>query len=229
VRFLLTTLLACGAISVAPAQPADTTPTADEKKAIDLVTRAGGKAEIDPNLPVASRVAAKFEYGADALLVNLKKAPQVGALDIFDATRCTDQGLAALKDLPNLRRLTLGKSFMNPPRLKAIAQCKQLRRLYLAGCGLSDAGLELLKPLSNLVWLDISDNPHVTDKGMASLKELERLQALFLAKTSITDKGLTELKGLDGLRQLNVVATKVSGDAAEKFADEMPNLRGVRR
>jgi hypothetical protein len=64
---------------------------------------------------------------------------------------------------------------------------------------------------------------------MATVKTLERLQALYLGKTGITDKSLPELKGLDGLKQLNVVGTKVTGDAAEKFADEMPNLRGVRR
>jgi hypothetical protein len=64
---------------------------------------------------------------------------------------------------------------------------------------------------------------------MATVKTLERLQALYLGKTSITDKGLMELKTLDGLRVLSVVSTKVTGEAAEKFADEMPNLRQVRR
>jgi hypothetical protein len=37
------------------------------------------------------------------------------------------------------------------------------------------------------------------------------------------------LKPLEGLRSLNVALTKVTPDAAMKFADEMPNLRVVRR
>lgn len=228
-RTFFALLFGPGLIPSAPAQPADTTPTADEQKAIALVAKAGGKAEIDPKLPSAARVSAKFESAADAVLLGLKKAPQIGALDVFDATRCTEKGFAALHDLPNLRRLTLGKSAMTLGRARAIGQCKELRRLYLAECGLTDAQLATLKPLTLLALLDISGNPQVTDKGMATVKALERLQALFLGKTGITDKGLMELKGLDGLRQLNVVGTKVTGDAAEKFADEMPNLRAVRR
>jgi Leucine-rich repeat (LRR) protein len=221
-------LLASALIASARAQPADATPTADEKKAIALVAKAGGKAEIDPKLPEAARVSAKFESASDAALVSLKKAPQLGALDVYDATRCTEKGFAALKELPNLRKLSLGKSAMTLPRAKAIGQCKELRRLYLAGCGLTDAQLAALKPLTLLEWLDVSDNP-ITDKGMATVKALERLQQLYLDKTGITDRGLMELKGLDGLRRLSVGDTKVTADAAEKFADEMPNLRGVRR
>jgi hypothetical protein len=228
-RLALTLLLAAGLIPLARAQPAGGAPTPDEQKAIDLVAKAGGKAEIDPKLPPAARVSAKFESATDGTLLNLKKAPQVGALDVFDATRCTEKGFAALKELPELRKLSVGKSEMTLGRARAVGQCKELRRLYLAGCGLTDAHLALLKPLAMLEWLDISDNPQVTDKGMAAVKALERLQELYLGKTGITDKGLTELKGLDGLRKLNVVGTKVTGDAAEKFADEMPNLRGVRR
>jgi hypothetical protein len=228
-RLAATLFLAAGLVPLARAQPPGTTPTPAEQKAIDLVAKAGGKAEIDPKLPAAARVSAKFESATDAALLKLKAAPQVGALDVFDATRCTEKGFAALKELPNLRALTVGKSEMTLGRARAVGQCKELRRLHLASCGLTDGQLALLKPLTMLEWLDISDNPQVTDRGMATVKTLERLQALYLGKTGITDKSLPELKGLDGLKQLNVVGTKVTGDAAEKFADEMPNLRGVRR
>jgi hypothetical protein len=48
-----------------------------------------------------------------------------------------------------------------------------------------------------------------------------------LSETSITDKGLAELKVLDGLRTLSVRGSKVTQEAAEKFPDDMPNLRKV--
>jgi hypothetical protein len=225
---MLPGIFALGLTSFVIAQPANKTPTDDEKKAISAVVAAGGKAEIDPKLPAAARVSAKFESATDTTLANLKKVTHLGALDVFDATRCTEKGLAALKDLPNLRKLTLGKSEMTAARVNAIGQCTELRTLYLSGCGLSDADLVSLKKLTLLESLDISDNP-VTDKGMATVKTLERLQVLYLGKTNLTDKGLMELKPLEGLRSLNVVGTKVTGDAAEAFADEMPNLRAVRR
>jgi hypothetical protein len=64
---------------------------------------------------------------------------------------------------------------------------------------------------------------------MQTVKGFERLQVLYLANTSIGDAGLAELKVLDGLRTLNVGNTKVTAEAADKFADDMPNLRTVRR
>ena len=229
VRFSLAAMFALGLTAVTLAQPANKTPTDDEKKAIDLVVKSGGKAEIDPKLPAAARVSAKFDSATDAVLAGLKKAPQIGALDVFDATRCTDRGFTALKDLPNLRKLILGKSEMSMQRAAAIGQLKELRHLYLAGSGLTDAELVSLKKLTMLEFLDASDNPRVTDAGMATVRTLDRLQVLYLGKTGITDKGLMELKPLDGLHTLNVVGARVTGDAAEKFADEMPNLRAVRR
>lgn len=227
-RFSLAATFALGLTAIALAQPASKTPTDDEKKAIDLVVKAGGKAEIDPRLSPAARVSAKFESATDGVLTGVKKGTHIGAIDIFDATRCTDKGFAALKDLPNLRKLTLSKSEMTPARVTAISQLKELRVLYLRDCGLNDAELALLKKLTYLEVLDLSENP-ITDKGMASVKGIERLQILHLTKTNITDKGLMELKPLDALHALYVGGTKVTGEAAEKFADEMPNLRQVRR
>ena len=218
-------LVACATQSRA----ADSAPTDDEKKAIDLVVKVGGKADIDPKLPATGRVSAKFESATDVVLIGLKKAPTIGALDVFDATRVSERGLGALKDLPNLRKLTLGKSEMSLPKTNAIGRCKGLRVLFLGGSGLTDASLAGLKPLTLLESLDVSDNPLVTDKGMVTVKGLERLQTLHLGKTGVGDKGLMALAGLDGLRSLNVTDSKVTADAAEKFADDMPNLRGVRR
>jgi hypothetical protein len=229
VRFTLAGMFVLGLMTTALAQPADKTPTVDEKKAIDVVVKAGGKAEIDPKLPAAGRVSVKFESVTAASLTSLKKAPQIGALDVFDATQCTNAGFVALKELPNLRKLTLGKSNISAANTVAIAQLKELRVLYLPGSGLSDSELATLKALTFLEALDLSDNPQITDAGMETVKTMERLQVLHLAKTGITDKGLLALKPLDGLRALNVVGTKVTGEAAEKFADDMPNLRAVRR
>src|SRR5262249_56423131 len=105
----------------------------------------------------------------------------------------------------------------------------ELRELVIPASGVTDAGLASLAKLPRLEALDVSENPRITDKGMAQIAMLERLEHLYLGKTSITDKGLFELKPLEGLRTLHVAGTKVSANAAEKFADEMPNLRVVRR
>jgi Leucine-rich repeat (LRR) protein len=202
---------------------------AAEKAAIAAVEKAGGKATIDAKLPAAARVSAQFDRATDATFAALKKAHAVGAIDAFDATLCTSAGFAHLKDLPHLTKLALGKSNLSAACTKAVAECGQLRTLYVARSGLTDVELAPLKKLVLLEALDISENPQITDKGMATLKELERLRTLELGRTGITDKGLIELQALDGLRKLSVFETKVTEAAATKFVDVMPNLRTIKR
>jgi Leucine-rich repeat (LRR) protein len=223
-RMALVVLFICTLTAVA----ADS-PRTEEKAAMEFVVKSEGKASIDPHLPAEAPVFAKFEKVSDAVLIGLKKHPQIGGIDMFDASKCTYKGFAALKELPNLHKLVLGKAELTAAGATSIGQCKELRHLGLVNTGLTDTGLANLKKLTLLEHLAISGNPKITDKGMQTVKGFERLRVLYLGNTSITDEGLMELKGLEGLRTLSVSGTKVTQDAAEKFADDMPNLRAVRR
>lgn len=225
-RFALFAFFIC---SVVVARGADDTPTPDEQKAIDAIAKAGGTGRIDPKLPAEARVAAKFEAVTDSILLSLRKHQKIGAIDIQDVSKCTSKGMNVLPDLPNLRKLVVGKANLKLIHVNAVGRCQNLRHLALLNAGLTDGVLEGLAKLTKLEHLTLSDNPKITDKGMQTVKHFERLQALYLANTSLTDKGLWELKELDGLRTLNVANTKITADAAEKFVDEMPNLRGIRR
>jgi Leucine-rich repeat (LRR) protein len=222
--FLLFVVSAC-----ASAQPADDTPSADEKKLIAEMKKLKAKASIDSNLPMSARVAVKFDTLNDALLATLAKQPLIGSIQGFDGTACTVKGFTQLQNLPGLRRLVLNKSGVTDKEIAAIAGCTGLRELVIPESTLTDAGLPDLLKLSKLEALDLSDNAKITDKSIAQLIKLERLEVLRLNKTGITDKGLMELKPLEGLRELSVGGSKVSQAAADKFVDEMPNLRVVRR
>jgi len=219
--FLLLFLLVCTATTAAQ------TGTAGEKAVMTEIVRLNGKADIDAKLHPEARVVAKFENASDALFASLKKHPEIGSIEVFDATKCSDKGFALLKDLPNLRKLVIGKAAMSPTAAASIGQCKELRYLGLVGCGITDAEFAGMKGLSLLEHLALSENPQITDKAMATVKGFERLRVLYLNKTGVTDKGLAELKGLDGLRTLAVKGTKVTSDAADKFIDAMPNLRTI--
>jgi hypothetical protein len=226
VRIVLGLVIATAAGGLARA--ADDTPTADEQKVIDAVTKLGGRGSINPDLHGDARVSVKFTELTDATLAALKKHPQVGAVETFDSTKCTDKGLSALAGLPHLRQLKLGQNTATDKTLAVIAGCKQLRLLSVGQARITDAGLEKLKSLTRLEVLDVSGNPKVTDAGIAHIKTLERLEVLGLANTAITDKGLFALAPLEGLRSLDVRGTKVTADAAMKFPDMMPNLRAVK-
>lgn len=215
-------------VTLLAAVRADETPTADEKKTIDALAKQAKSAAVDASLHPEARVAVKFESPMNAQLIALKKHPHVGAVTVLDASRLTDIGYAALKELPHLRKLVLNRAAVTERVAATIGELKHLRTLALIGSGVTDVELAGLKKLSRLESLDLSQNPRVTDKGMATVKLLERLEFLYLAETEITDKGLFELKPLDGLRTLNVTATKVTSAGAERFVNEMPNLRTVR-
>ncbi len=109
-RFFLSLILVSGLIAPAFAQPADKAADSRGAEGHRLVTKAGGKAEIDPTLPDAARVSAKLEAATDATLCELEESPTNQALDVFDATRCTGKGFAAFKGSSAACRLTLGKS-----------------------------------------------------------------------------------------------------------------------
>jgi hypothetical protein len=230
-RILPLTLLLASPIALAQdARPtAEDKPTADEKKAIDAIAKLGGKATIDTKLAPEARIAAKFDAVTDSTLIALARQPRVGAIDAFDATKCTDKGYSALKALPHLRRFVLSKSDLNPARINSIGQYKQLRYLGLVDAGLTNIEITGLKNLKLLEHLSLSENPKLNDAAMETVKQLDRLRELHLANTALTDKGLAELSGLDGLRTLNLTNTKVTADACDKFVDMMPNLRGIRR
>jgi hypothetical protein len=205
------------------------TPTADEQMTIDAIEKAGGMATIEAKLAPEARLAVQFDTPTEAVLLALRKHPNVGAITILDATKSTPKGIAVARDLPHLRKLVLNKGTVTIPLANALGQCKQLRYLGLVETGLTDVSLDSLKDLTLLEHLSINGNPKITDRGMLTVKGFERLRVLHLANTSITDKGLAQLKVLDGLRTLNVANTKVTPEAADSFAEDMPNLRGVRR
>ena len=204
-------------------------PTDDEKKSIDALVKLGGKASLDTGLHADARIAVTFTEVTDATLAAIKKHPHVGALTALDAKKCSEKGYAGLKELPHLRRLVLSSSVQTTKTVALLAECAELRSLAVPAGGLTDAELVAVKTLKHLEMLDVSDNAAVTDKAMATVKELERLEILYVSNTAVSDRGLFELKPLDGLRTVYATNTKVTADGARTFADEMPNLRQVRR
>ena len=77
-----------------------------------------------------------------------------------------------------------------------------------------DEGLDQLRALDDLRWLDLS-RTNVTDRGLAELAELKRLRVLKLQQTRVTDAGLAYLGDLTELQGLALHDTKVSPKGLE--------------
>ena len=152
-----------------------TTPTADEKKAIDAVEKVGGKASIDPKLSPEARVAAKFEALDRRRPHRAREAPEgrCGAIDAFDATKCTEKGFAALKELPHLRKFVLAKSDLNS--IAGATPSASTRNCVTSVSwirGLTDVELAGLKKLTLLEHLSLVGEPQDHRQGDADRQEL---------------------------------------------------------
>ncbi|MFO1094063.1 MAG: PQQ-binding-like beta-propeller repeat protein [Planctomycetaceae bacterium] len=100
-------------------------------------------------------------------------------------------------------------------RLDELSSISGLRVLILAGTNVSAAGLEHLKPLKQLVALDLEVCDAITDAACAQLQDWAQLRALVLKKSGfererVTDRGLEHLVRLGRLEQLNLYGNQIT-------------------
>jgi internalin A len=155
----------------APAQEAT------EQRAIAVIRRVGGKVTLDKQAP----------------------SRPVVAVDLA-GREVTDDALAALKDLPSLRRLNLGFTRVTDGGIERLKGCVRLEVLLLFGCF------------------------QVTDMGVAHLKALTRLRHLDLSHTNVTDKGLEQLHGLVGLRHLGLQGVHLGKKEEQRLRRALPKI-----
>jgi formylglycine-generating enzyme required for sulfatase activity/serine/threonine protein kinase len=99
----------------------------------------------------------------------------------------------------------------------------QLVRVNLAKhAQLTDAALEALRGLANLLELDLTMSAGITDAGLQSIEDLHTLEGVHLAGTAVGDDGLAHLERLTKLKSLTLGQTRVT-DAG------LAHLRGLTR
>jgi Leucine-rich repeat (LRR) protein len=106
-------------------------------------------------------------------LKELKRLEKLHALDLTE-TGVDDDGLESLKELSHLKELTLPRRITDAglARLKGMIQ---LTRLSVSSPQVTDTGMGQLKGLTNLETLTLTGTK-LTDKGLAELKGLTKLK-----------------------------------------------------
>ena len=99
-----------------------------------------------------------------------------------------------------------------------------VRALALGGCGLCDADVALLAKCTKLDWLQLSENPALTDDALKSLDEMKQLTELFLDVTAITDAAAPYLARMKSLQEIDVASTRITDATVAQLA-ELPELR----
>src|SRR5262249_9764921 len=125
-------------------------------------------------------------------LRQLKQLP----LKSLSLQRCnlTDEGLAAIAELPHLEQLDLSEARgLTEAGLATLARCPKLYRLTLRKCGLGDPAIARLRDFPVLPHPDLNGNP-ISDQAISSLSAIPKLNAIWIGETGMTETGIARLK-----------------------------------
>jgi hypothetical protein len=154
-----------------------------------------------------------------------EERPQHGRARVYFDTLPGDDGrrVANLRDLKaevTVEKNQLGKSVVSvdlslvsdiTPALRLVADLPSVDRLSLLDADLHSEDFQLLRKMSALRWLDLS-NTTVSDADLSFLEFTPRLEFLLLWSTEITDDGLQPIARLSRLQKLDLSGTKITGD-----------------
>jgi hypothetical protein len=122
-----------------------------------------------------------------------------------------DDDLAFLEQLPRLKTLRLGNTRVTDAGLRHLARLQELEWLDLSRTNVTGSGFEELSSLAQLRMLELNGAP-VSDEGLKGIATLSNLETLNLDSTKITDAGLVHLQAMKKLQWLNISFTAVSDE-----------------
>jgi len=131
-------------------------------------------------------------------------------LAVSDATISEKALEACLKQLSELKSLSVTRTSLTSSWLGALADCKHLSSLTLAVMPAGDSGLEALERVDNLTFLSLC-SMDISAAGFAAVGKLKNLRQLSLAYTNVNDVALQELAGLTMLEELDLDRTRITG------------------
>lgn len=134
----------------------------------------------------------------------------------------TDEGLTALRQHPNLSVLNLTSTKVTETGLSQLSALTELRDLGLASLPITDDGMRIVATFSKLDFLDLTGT-RVTGDGLAHLNSL-RLKRLNLGQTRVGDRDLIPLADQVQLSELWLSGTSITDASCEGLA-KLPNLR----
>jgi hypothetical protein len=71
--------------------------------------------------------------------------------------------------------------------------------------------------------IDISDNPNLRDRDLATFSGLSTIKHLDASNTPLTDQCLTDLQRLRSLKSINIRGTRISPQGVHELRQALPN------
>ena len=111
-----------------------------------------------------------------------------------------------------------GQEVVIVPGLPLLTEAFELTRVRLGDRPeVTDADLLPLEGLANLVELQLSKAAKITDAGVAHLRNLRRIEKLWLEGTGLTDAGLVHLENLLTIQELYLGGTGITDAGLERL------------
>lgn len=148
---------------------------------------------------------------------HLKQLTQLRELSLWQTT-ITDKHLEPIGELASLEVLRLYRQTISDDGLAHLRRLTRLKELNLAGSNITDAGLEHLRAMARLEVLDLSSD-RFTGAGFAAIDTLGQLRRLELGGSPVTDKGLESIGRLTSLQDLGLGRTKVTDDGLASLGE----------
>jgi hypothetical protein len=157
----------------------------------------------------------------------VKPNAQTGKIEFVNFWKpgVTDEHLVYVGELKSIKRLFLGKAVVTDAGLEHIKDLTHMEYLQMGGQQkITDKGLVNLKGMRSLNFLGLNNTP-ISDAGLVHLKDLRHLTTLQLNNTRVTDAGLEHLKGMSSLETLYLANLPRVSDAG---LDHLKDLTGLK-
>jgi len=141
----------------------------------------------------------------------------------LDSTAITDDALIHLKQMTQLRHLSLSGTHVNGPGLSHLKDLR-LTHLDLSSTGVGDQDVQSVAQMKHLANLDLS-HTKIDNAGLAKLSALPELHALKLAGNAVDDDCIESLARFRKLVDLNVSDTGITGNGIAKLVSTKGLMR----
>jgi Leucine-rich repeat (LRR) protein len=162
----------------------------------------------------------------DKALVHISEIANLENLTLHWNENITDAGIVHLKKISNLKKLDIVRSKVTVKGVAHLAEIKSIDYVALPGVIMNDEVLSHLGQLHNLRELQIG-RPHYidpkmnktyyTDRGLAVLAGLKKLEVLGIGSIAVTDEGMSHIAGLTNLRDLNIFGCPITNAGCAKL------------
>jgi hypothetical protein len=202
-----------------------------------------GKTITDATLPLLSGLKSLEELSTDGTQLTDEGYKHFQALQSlkslalfhpsFRSEAFTGTGLACLKALPHLERLTFAGSTAGDKALAAVGEITQLKQFSTWHTAQTQAGNESLLKLSNLTYLRIGqrlpsygkESPVSFDEStLAFIAKIKSLESLELFEARLTAKIIPHLKALPKLTKLKIHTVDITTADIDAIKAALPGV-----